>query len=161
MNHKGWSLNLGTIYNIYRHAPLTESIFLTSPSFMRTTATVGYTLTKSYQSNSSIFQRTNIESLAVDTGIIPNFTGFIRMGRQKIDGRPTDYTTTLRTAFGVKYASPSACWGLQFAREKDYSVLESQANYVLRLSVIFMGQERPLPDMSSSVVQQTSSERTL
>ncbi|MCX6105779.1 MAG: hypothetical protein NTY08_08130 [Proteobacteria bacterium] len=161
MNHEGWSLNLGTIYNIYRHAPLTESIYLTSPSFMRTTATVGYTLTKSYQSNSSIFQRTNIESLAVDTGIIPHFTGFIRMGRQKIDGRPTDYTTTLRTAFGVKYASPSACWGLQFAREKDYSVLESQANYVLRLSVIFMGQERPLPDMSGSVVQQTSSERTL
>ena len=157
----GWSLNLGTVYNIYRHAPLTESAYLTSPIYASSRATVGYTLTKSYQAGSNSFQRTSLNSLALDSGIIPNFTAFVRVGKQKIDGRPTDYTTTYRTAFGVKYVSPSACWGLQFAREKDYSVLESQANYVLRLSVIFMGQERPLPDMSGSFIQQASSEHTL
>jgi|GEM_PF-952789 len=160
-SQSGWSLNLGTVYNIYRHAPLTESAYLTSPVVGSSRATVGYTLTKSYQAGSNSFQRTSLNSLALDSGIVPNFTAFVRVGKQKIDGRPTDYTTTYRTAFGVKYVSPSSCWGLQFAREKDYSVLESQANYVLRLSVIFMGQERPLPDMSGSFIQQASSEHTL
>jgi hypothetical protein len=160
-SHSGWSLNLGTVYNIYRHAPLTESAYITSPVVLNSRATLGYTLTKSYQAGSNSFQRTSLNSLALDSGIIPNFTAFVRIGKQKIDGRPIDYTTTYRTALGVKYVSPSSCWGLQFAREKDYSVLESQANYVLRLSVIFMGQERPLPDMSGSFIQQAGSEHTL
>ena len=152
---------MGSVYNIYRHAPTTESVYLTSKTYALTTATLGYTLTKSYQSNNSTFQRTDINSLSIDSRIIPHFTSFLRVSRQLIGSQPSDYTTTYRTAIGVKYASPSACWGLQFAREKDYSVLESQANYVLRLSVIFMGQERPLPDMSSGVVQQAGSSRTL
>jgi hypothetical protein len=149
------------VYNIYRHAPLTESAFLTSPLLANSRATLGYTLSKSYQAGSNSFQRTSLNTLAIDTGIVPNFTAFVRVGKQKIDGRPSDYTTTFRTAVGSKYLSPSSCWGLQFAREKDYSVLESQANYVLRLSVIFMGQERPLPDMSGSFIQQVSGKQTL
>ncbi len=92
-------------------------------------------------------------SVAVDSSLLGPFVVFFRGSRQAIAERDQDYTSSIKTAVGLKYVSPSDCWGLQFAREKNYNTLEEAASYVLRLSVLFMGQERPMPDMSNGVMK--------
>ena len=161
INYANWGLSLASTYNIYRHAATSESIFLTFPPALKSSLTLGYNLSNSFVSNSSKFQQTIVRSLSLDTSLIPAVSGFIRLSRQVINGLPTDYTTSFQSAYGLKYVSPSDCWGLQFAREKTYSTPEAYASYVLRLSMVFMGQERPLPDMSGGVIHEASDQRSL
>ena len=156
-----WSLAIASAYNIYRHAATSESILLGFPRQLKSSLSLGYNLSNSYVSNDATFQQTIVRSLSVDTDLIPAVSSFIRLNRRTINGLRTDYTTSFQTAYGLKYVSSSDCWGLQFAREKGYSTPEANASYVIRLSIVFMGQERPLPDMSGSVVREPISQRNL
>ena len=75
-------------------------------------------------------------------------TTYMAVSQRLIDGDLRSYKHDYKTAAGIRYDSDSRCWGLQFAREKDYDKDEGEATYLLRFSMIFMGQQRNFPNMS-------------
>jgi len=160
LSYFGWSLNGAVAYDSYVHAAATESLALTFPTLFETSLVTIYQVNKAFQADES-YTRTTMKSAQLSTTLVHPITSFFRILRQVADGQPSDYTNTYNTAYGFKYLSTTDCWGLEFSREKRLAVLETDASYVLRFSMVFMGQERPLPDMSQGALNDTKRNQQL
>lgn len=152
----GFRLNTTANYSIYLKTMTAIGVSLAPPSFFSTNISMSYGVGKEYLQREGDFRVTRERALGLATSLIPRVTTNISLTRKVIDGQAFDYTTTVREAAGFSYGSSSQCWGLQFLREKDFAVDESNARYLLQLSVIFLGQQRGLPNMSPSVIRQLS-----
>ena len=152
--YMGTRLNASANYSIYLKTTTAVGLNLSPPSFFNTNISFGYGIGKEYLQREGDFRVTRERSFVLATSLIPRVTTNISLTRKVIDGQVSDYTTTVREAAGFSYGSPSQCWGLQFLREKDFAVDEANARYLLQLSVIFLGQQRGLPNMSPSVIRQ-------
>jgi hypothetical protein len=146
MNYAGFSLGTTAVYNVYAKTAKQVGADLTLPAFFKTNLALGYSLEKVFLAEQ--VKRTRIRSYRLVSSLIPMVSTYMIASQRLIDGEKRSYSLDYKTALGIRYDSDSRCWGLQFAREKDYGEEEGQASYLLKLSVIFMGQQRYFPNMS-------------
>ena len=159
LNYAAWTLTAAAQYSIYLHIARSQSLSLITPTFFDTNASFGYTVTKEPIGDS--FRRTTLRSVDLGTSLLRPLTTYISVWRRDVDNIPLNFTSSYKAALGWSYASPSQCWGWQMAREKDFGVESRDASYVFRVSVIFQGQQRPVPNLASGFVQQANNERKL
>lgn len=161
MNYAKWRFRAASAYGIYLRTSKTLSLSLAPPSFFATNISLGYTLEKTHNASGGPPLATRERSFKLATSLIPKVVTDIRVSRQTQDERAESYSQDYAVATGVTYNSPSKCWGLQMARVKDYAKDEANATYLLRLNVIFMGEQRGLPDMSPGLRRQAGEDPEL
>ncbi len=147
LNYAEFSLGTSMIYNLYAKTARAVSASLTFPAVLETNLSLGYSQEKKISASGDA-RRTRVRSYRLASSLVPLVQTYVAISQSLTDEDVRSYTAEYKTAYGIRYDSDSKCWGLQFAREKDYLKLEGDATYLLRLSVIFMGQERNLPNMS-------------
>lgn len=154
VNYANWRFRASSAYGIYLRTARTLSLSLMPPRIFDTNISLGYTLEKKHTISGVPPVATRERSLGVATSLIPMVITDIRVSRRTQDGVADSYARNYKVATGATYNSPSKCWGLQVARIKEYDQEEANASYVLRLNVVFMGEQRGLPDMSPSLRRQ-------
>lgn len=147
-----WSLNAMSKYNIYDKSQSKFSASLMPPSFWKSNLSAGYTIERvpyTKVSGSLGFIDTKEKSLTFVTSLTDPITSSWSYSQKEKDNElpAFDY----RQKLSLVYGSASGCWGIGFSREKGYGVDEAGASYLLQLNVTFMGQARPLPNMSSPI----------
>lgn len=158
VTHAGFSLVVGAKYAIYARTARELNLGLTLPTFLSTNIALGYNQVKQINLEQNQTTRTRERSFTLATSLISPVTSYVTLRSRVQDDQAPTHTNGVFAAYGFEYRSPSECWGLQFAREKDYDKDEMAASYVLRLSVIFMGQQRALPNMSQSLTREIRDE---
>ncbi len=148
IRHYGYALTAAGTYGIYVRTLKKLSLGLALPPVLGTTMSVGYTVSKKLITATETFEYTRERSAGVDSTLIPGIVSYIRLKKREIDGQAADYAKDVYTAVGAEYRSTSNCWGLALARTKNFLYPEAEASYLLQLSVIFMGLQRPLPNMA-------------
>ncbi len=156
--YAGWVYTTSVAYSVYAKTARELDMFLQLPRLYSTNISFGYSQSKRINLLQQTFARTRERRVSLATSLIPPVTSFIQVRRQLIDDEVPTFENSVRTAYGFDYQSSSRCWGLQFSREKDYGDTQAEATYLLRLSVIFMGQERSLPNMSAGLVREVRGE---
>ena len=154
IGHKGYSLVNTGEYNIYKTSFKKLTFMLGLPAVQKTRISIGYEIDRAFDSFTNEFKESKTRIANLSSSLIPYVTTFISVKRQDIEDRVADYTNRYRISYGAKYLSSSDCWGLSFSRLKDYGKQEGSASYLLKLSVIFLGQPRDLPDMSPTPVRE-------
>jgi len=152
LNYSGFSLGTSVIYNLYAKTARLVDANLSFPAVMKTNLSLGYSQEKIISTGDA--RRTRVRSYRLVSSLIPMVQTYIAVSQSIQDEAIRSYTSEYKAAYGIRYDSDSRCWGLQFAREKDYGVLEGEATYLLRLSVVFMGQQRNMPNMSPGLERQ-------
>ncbi len=158
LNHSGYTLSSTAIYSIYLRTATTFTAGLGLPPFWGTSLGFGYSLGKEYQQQEKDFKVTTQRTMSLASALTPYLSANVALGRQLIEGQPESFTNNIRVATGLAYSSPSQCWGLQALRVKEYGTEERDASYTLQLSMVFMGQQRTLPNMSSGIVREIREE---
>jgi hypothetical protein len=158
--HAGFSFSAGVKYSIYARTARELNLGLVFPTFLETNVSLGYNQVKQINLEQNKTTRTRERSLSIATGLIPPVTTYVSLKSRVQDDKAPTHTNGVFAAYGFEYKSPSDCWGLQFAREKEYDEDETSASYVMRLSIVFMGQQRPLPNMSQGVTRQIREEES-
>lgn len=146
LNYAGFSLGTSAVYNVYAKTAKKLEANLTFPAVLKTNLSLGYSLDKVFEREE--VTRHRVRSYRLASSLIPMVSTYAVVNQRLRDGYQRSYSSDYKTAFGFRYNSDSRCWGLQFAREKDYDKEEGEASYLLKLSVIFMGQQRYFPNMS-------------
>ncbi len=149
LNYSGFGLGTSVVYNLYAKTARIVNASLTFPAVFKTNLNIGYTQEKTISTGNAT--RTRVRSYRLASSLIPMVQTYASVSQKLQDALVRSYTDEYKTAFGFRYDSDSKCWGLQFAREKNYGKLEGEATYLLRLSVVFMGQQRNLPNMSQGL----------
>ncbi len=153
MNYKGFSLSSGLIYNLYERTSTSLSFALGLPPFYSSQLGLGYVLEKTPELNTStntfLFRRTKTTTLGFTTRLLPYITLGANLIRKQVDDQKgqvlasaADQKVQYGTSYQLAYDDLSGCWGLQFLREKDLNQNEEDANYILQLAVIFLGNRR-------------------
>jgi lipopolysaccharide export system protein LptA len=143
LNWGGYRLNSRLVYNVYKKASTSVIFDLDLPPFYGTSVGFGYVFEKSPgldpDTNDLIFRRTRTQSLGLSTNLIPMVSTGINLVQKEVEGQDRrQYGTSINLA----YTDPSGCWGVRFVREKDLNQNEENANYILQLSIIFLGNRR-------------------
>jgi hypothetical protein len=84
------------------------------------------------------FKKIKTMNLGLSSHLIPYITIGANLIRRQVEEERYQYGTS----YQVGYDSLSGCWGLRFVREKDLNVNEENANYIVQLAVIFLGNRR-------------------
>ncbi len=139
----GYRLYSRFVYNMYKKTTTSSSYTLGLPAFYQTSLALSYVLDKTPgidpETQDLIFQRTRTASVGIGTSIIPRIGVGINLVEKRIEGAAEPQ---YGTSINISYNDPSACWGLRFVREKDLNQNEENANYVLQISMIFLGNAR-------------------
>ena len=143
MNWSGYRLYSRFTYNMYKKTTTSSAYTLGLPGFFQTSLSFNYVLDKipgiDPETQDLIFQLTRTTSMGISTSIIPRIGIGINLVDKRIEGVPE---SQYGTSINISYTDPSACWGIRFVREKDLNQNEENANYVLQLSMIFLGNAR-------------------
>lgn len=154
VTYDSFTFGAALIYDIYARHVQKEDFNLDLPTFYKTNIGLGYTIELGPDPDDSRqYIPTNTRRFKLVTSLIPAVNTYIRLQKQDKHRPPDSYEANVLHAEGFEYKSDSRCWGLGFAREKNFGDPEIKATYALQLSVIFMGQQRPLPNMQSGVVR--------
>jgi hypothetical protein len=159
IRHAGYTLTNTGEYTVYQQTFRKLNFDLSLPTFFKTSLSVGYQIEREFVEDNlegdTEIRETRYRKLDVRTGLIPGITSFISVRRKNAEGETFDYTQHYRVSIGASYLSSSDCWGMNFSRLKDYGKDEGNATYVLRLSVLFLGQPREIPgNLSSPAVRE-------
>ncbi|MBC7659030.1 MAG: LPS-assembly protein LptD [Chitinophagaceae bacterium] len=142
LNFKGFSLDTSAFYDIYKRTSTSVSFALGLPTFYSTQFGLRYVIEKTpvvdLTTQDLNFARTKTATVGLASGIIPHVTIGANLIRRQVEGQALQYATS----YQVGYDDKSGCWGLRFIREKDLNQLEEDANYILQLAVIFLGNRR-------------------
>jgi lipopolysaccharide assembly outer membrane protein LptD (OstA) len=142
LNYKGFSLDSSAFYNLYKKTSTSLAFALGLPTFYSTQFGLRYVLEKSPELDPStdtlLFKRTKTTTLGVATQLIPLVTVGANLIRKQVEDQDVQYGTSYQIGFDDR----SGCWGLRFLREKDLNQLEEDANYIVQLAVIFLGNRR-------------------
>ena len=161
ISQAGFTFNASGRYSIYARTARGINLGLTFPSILSTNLALGYNQVKEINLEQNQTSRMRERTLNIASGLIPPIMTYVSLRSRVQDNKEPTYTNGVFAAYGFEYRSPSDCWGLQFAREKDYDKDENAASYTLRLSIVFMGQQRPLPNMSSGLTRNIREDETL
>ncbi len=142
LNYKGLTLDSSVLYNIYERTSTSVGFGLGLPTFYSTQVGLRYSLAKQAQPDPVTedlnYLRTKTTTFGLASGAIKYVTLGVNLIREQVEQRKVRYATSYQIAYDDK----SGCWGIQFLREKDLSQLEEQANYILQVAVIFLGNRR-------------------
>lgn len=155
LNYRGLSLTSALTYNIYERTSSSLSFALGLPPFYSSQLGLGYVLEKTPELNTNtntfLFKRTKTVTMGLTTRLIPYVTlgaNLIRKqvedqkGQVPVPGSAEAQRVQYGTSYQIAYDDLSGCWGIQFLREKDLNQNEEDANYILQLAVIFLGNRR-------------------
>jgi hypothetical protein len=142
INWRGVSLSTTSTYNIYKNANTSLSFGLGLPTFLSTSLAMNYVLEKNAEldiaQNQIFFKKIKTTNVGLSSGIIP----YISLGANLIRRQVEEEKYQYGTSYQIAYDSVSGCWGLRFVREKDLNQNEEDANYIVQLAVIFLGNRR-------------------
>ncbi len=142
LNYRGFSLDSSAFYNIYKRTSTSLGFALGLPTFYSTQFGLRYVLEKSPELDPStdtlLFKRTRTTTVGLATQLIPLITVGANLIRKQVENQDMQYGTSYQVGFDDR----SGCWGLRFLREKNLNQLEEDANYILQLAVIFLGNRR-------------------
>ena len=149
-------LNADARYNIYKRYVGATNLSLQLPGFFSSSASLGYTiLREAFENNGSLsFKLTNTRSVTFSTSLIPRISALVRLEEKSGDIPEAREKLYYRTVVALAYSSPSECWGLNFARSKDYGVDERAAVYTLQLGVVFGGASRSFSGLEKSILKE-------
>lgn len=143
LNYKGFALDTSAFYNIYKRTSTSLAFALGLPTFYSTQFGLRYVLEKSPELDPStdtlLFKRTKTTTVGLATQLIPMITVGANLIRKQVEGQDEPH---YGTSYQIGFDDRSGCWGLRFLREKDLNQLEEDANYILQLAVIFLGNRR-------------------
>ncbi|MFK7871702.1 MAG: hypothetical protein AB8C84_00830 [Oligoflexales bacterium] len=150
---KQWSLNSTFTYDIYNRITPHMAITVTPPEFYKNHFNFGYVIERKVTGHTDQLQsaRTLSKSIHTQSYMISNvhlrfeYTQRITEGQDK---------PTYRKALGASYTSPSQCWGLQLARQKEFEQDERHPNYTLNLVVHFGPQTRSFGNMATALTRE-------
>ena len=149
-NSFGVSLSSTIKYDIYLKTARNLSFNLKLPTIFKTNMNFAYTIENSPESADNgydlNYRRTRTAYANFSTSIIPRFVTSLNLVQKTIDG---SVKPQYGTSFHISYVDPSGCWGLRFVREKDLNEDQQDANYLIQLSIIFMGNAQSL-DISAA-----------
>lgn len=151
VNAYRWTFTDQSKYNLYDRIATKHAMTLTPPGFFSSNVSLGYSLNQAAvgegPNRQLLYKPIKERSVSVVTSLTaPIYTTYTWSLREEKDVDPQ-----YRQKISLVYNSTSRCWGLGFSREKDYGVNERDASYLLQLSVIFMGQQRDLPNMGGVI----------
>ncbi|SMF22189.1 hypothetical protein SAMN06296036_107170 [Pseudobacteriovorax antillogorgiicola] len=142
LNWAGYNLTTSVNYNIYKRTSTSTRFDLSLPPFWKTSLGLSYIFEKSPEleptTGDLLFKQTKTTTMGISTGLIPYISTGINLVQRQVEGNDSQYGTSVN----LSYTDDSGCWGLRFVREKDLNVDEANANYILQLSVIFLGNSR-------------------
>jgi lipopolysaccharide export system protein LptA len=145
-----------TVYNIYYRKAVEQNFILYLPPVLQTGTYVGYNISEDPVETEDleiIFKRREELYYGLQSSFFRNIgiSGWYGKRSSRLpDGGPVEQQ--YQTIFGLQYLSPSDCWRLAVNRQKRYDYDEKKAEYLLQLSVVFLGSERSR-DLSPSVVR--------
>ena len=149
-NAYGLSLSANIDYDVYLERARTLTFNLVLPEIIKTNMNFRYTIENSPESAVNgydlNYRRTNTAYANISTTIIPRFVTSLNLVQKTIDG---GIQPLYGTSFHVSYVDPSGCWGLRFVREKDLNTDQEDANYLVQVTIIFMGNAQSL-DISTA-----------
>jgi lipopolysaccharide export system protein LptA len=141
-NWRGFRLSSQVAYNLYKKTSTSLSFELGLPAFYQTQFGARYVLEKSPEldvsSDTLLFKKTKTATMGVTSTVIPWITLGVNLIQKKVEEEEAVYGSS----YQIGYDDRSGCWGLRFLREKDLNQLEEDANYILQLAVIFLGNRR-------------------
>ncbi len=158
---QGFVFDFRNSYNFYRDFSLRNLFGMQIPTFFKTKLAFSYlvekdkTIKKSALKDSdtqTIVDFVRTRSVKVETNIIPYVKGNVYFANRNIDQTGIETRSEYQTSYGLTYISPSRCWGLNFARVKDFHLEEKEASYLLRFEISFAGQTRQLPNMGKTLL---------
>jgi len=142
VNWRGVSLSTTSTYNIYKNANTSLSFGLGLPSVLSTTLGMNYILEKNAEldlaQDKIFFKKIKTTNVGLSSSLIP----YISVGANLIRRQVEEDRIQYGTSYQIAYDSLSGCWGLRFVREKDLNQNEENANYIVQLAVIFLGNRR-------------------
>jgi hypothetical protein len=142
LNWGGYRLTSHIDYNIYKKIASSSVFDLRLPSFYSTVWSFRYVDEKTPYLESGSgelrFKQTKTRSVSMAAGLGSK----VSLGVTLVQRDPEDGLSQYASSFNLAYKDPSDCWGLRFVREKDLNQTEENANYVLQLSVVFLGNQR-------------------
>jgi hypothetical protein len=142
LNYKGFSLDSSVFYNLYKKTSTSLGFALGLPTFYSTQFGLRYVLEKKANldpgTDTLLFARTRTTTVGIASTLIPMIALGANLIRDQVDGQEERYGTS----YQIGYDDRSGCWGLRFLREKDLNQPEEDANYILQLAVIFLGNRR-------------------
>ena len=153
-----YSLNVSLDYNLYERTSRNIDFSLGIPGFYETSLALTYSLGKNAEYNaeedSLLFRKTGTAQARVSSALIPYIHTDLLLIQKTVEGQPKP---SYETQFGISYMSDSDCWGLRFLRSKPLNVEEKDANYLVQLTIIFLGQSRSL-DVFTPLVRELKGE---
>ncbi len=142
VNWRGISLATTSTYNIYKNANTSLSFGLGLPAFWSTSLAMSYVVEKNAELDASqnqvFFKRIKTTNVGMSSTLIPYISVGANLIRRQVEEDKYQYGTS----YQIAYDSLSGCWGLRFVREKDLNQNEENANYIVQLAVIFLGNRR-------------------
>ncbi len=142
VNWRGFSLTTSSTYNIYRNSNTSLSFSLGLPAVASTSLGMSYVLEKNAEldpaSDNLLLKKIKTSNAGISTGLVPYVSIGMNLIRKQVEEQRIQYGTS----FQIAYDSLSGCWGLRFVREKDLNQNEENANYIVQLAVIFLGNRR-------------------
>jgi hypothetical protein len=142
INWRGVSLVTTSTYNIYKNANTSLTFGLGLPTVFSTSLGVNYVVEKNAEldlnQDQIFFKRIKTTNVGLSSTLIP----YISLGANYIRRQVEEEKYQYGTSYQIAYDSLSGCWGLRFVREKDLNQNEENANYIVQLAVIFLGNRR-------------------
>jgi hypothetical protein len=153
INWRGVTLTTTSTYNIYKNASTSLSYGLGLPTVFSTTLAANYVLEKNAELDRAqdkvFFKTIKTTNAGLSSTLIP----YISLGANLIRRQVEEEKAQYGTSYQIAYDSESGCWGLRFVREKDLNQNEENANYIVQLAVIFLGNRRNA-DISPGIKRQ-------
>jgi hypothetical protein len=150
LNWKGYHLSSQIDYNVYKKIATSSVFDLRLPSIYSTVLSFRYVDEKApfldLKSDELLFRQTQTRSVSLLSKLHSTVTAGLTLVRRDPEEQDQQYASSLN----VSYTDRSGCWGLRFVREKDLNQGERDANYVLQLSIIFLG-NRQAADISPAL----------
>jgi hypothetical protein len=153
VNWRGVSLSTTSTYNIYKNANTSLSFGLSLPSVLSTSLAMSYILEKNAELDRTedkvFFKKIKTTNAGLSSTLIPYISVGANLIRRQVEEEKYQYGTS----YQIAYDSLTGCWGLRFVREKDLNQNEENANYVMQLAIIFLGNRRNA-DVSPGIKRQ-------
>jgi hypothetical protein len=136
-------------FDIYRHQLTEATLNLGLPRMISTNFNLNIVVRKDGDDLSD-WER----HLRINSGIVDFLPMDIDLATRTDSGLEGDDIQSYQTIFKIMYRPSSDCWQLNFVRRKLFDYQETDAEYLIQLDVIFMGQNRLLPNIAPSIMRE-------
>jgi hypothetical protein len=136
-------------FDIYRHQLTEAALNLGLPRMISTNFNLNIVVRKDGDDLSD-WER----HLRINSGIFGFLPMEIDLATRTDTGLERDVIQSYQTIYKIMYRPSSDCWQLNFVRRKLFDYQETDAEYLIQLDVIFMGQNRLLPNIAPAIMRE-------